>query len=75
MDDLDPKNPYGPNYEELSYNTKLYYKFNKVKKHVHFSEKDKNTLLNAHLKMFMATAGAFSLSLGIAYFMKARVFP
>ena len=40
MKETDPKNPYGPNYEELPQSTKIYYKFNKVKKYVHFSKED-----------------------------------
>jgi hypothetical protein len=40
MSDHDPKNPYGPNYEPLPYETKLYYKFCKIAKFVHYSPED-----------------------------------
>ena len=44
MDECDPENPYGPNYERLNYNTKKYYKFLKIKSYVHM-EKNDNDLL------------------------------
>jgi len=75
MDEMDPKNPYGLNYEELSYNTKLYYKFNRLKKYVHLSEEDKNILLYAQAKIFLATTGSFTVSMAIAYFLKHRIYP
>ena len=38
MDETDPSNPYGPNYERLSYETKKYYKFLKIKTYIHMKE-------------------------------------
>lgn len=35
MSDTDPRNPYGSNYEELEYETKIFYKYTEIKKHVH----------------------------------------
>ena len=45
IDELDPKNPYGPNFEELPYKTKQFYKFNRMRKYVHFSKEDNEHLL------------------------------
>ena len=35
MDEVDPQNPYGPNYERLTHSAKKYYKLLKIKQHVH----------------------------------------
>lgn len=39
MGENDPKNPYGPNYEELPIDTKIYYKYNRVRQYVHLENK------------------------------------
>jgi hypothetical protein len=48
MLETDPRNPYGPNYEELPYETKLYYKFNRVRKYVHFEPEDQDKILKSN---------------------------
>jgi len=40
MSDEDPNNPYGPNYIELPYDTKAYYKFTRIRKYVHYTPED-----------------------------------
>jgi len=35
IDEFDPKNPFGPNYEGMKHNTKKYYKLLKIKQFVH----------------------------------------
>jgi len=40
MKEHDPRNPYGPNYQELPYDTKVYYKFCKISKYVHYNLED-----------------------------------
>ena len=40
MSETDPQNPYGPNYEELPYETKVYYKFNKIRRYIHYTKED-----------------------------------
>ena len=40
MKDTDPKNPFGINYEDLPMETKIRYKFNLIKNHVHFDKED-----------------------------------
>lgn len=52
MDEMDPENPYGPNYCRLSYTTKKYYKFLKVKQYVHMSGEDSTLLRQADVGLY-----------------------
>jgi len=61
MEEIDPKNPYGPNYEELPYDTKVYYKFNRVKKFVHIDKGDQETMFNYNFKYVFGMIGAVTL--------------
>ncbi len=58
MEEVDPRNPYGPNYEELPYDTKVYYKFNRVKKFVHLEKDDQDQMLNFNYKYIFGMLGA-----------------
>ncbi|KAL4475784.1 hypothetical protein ABPG72_011561 [Tetrahymena utriculariae] len=70
MSETNPRNPYGCNYEELEYETKVFYKYQEIKKHVHFSEQDQNKVIQANF-MYMAGVTLSVLgSLGLGYVMK-----
>jgi len=58
MAETDPKNPYGPNYEELPYDTKVYYKFNKVRKFVHFDKEDQEKIVKSNYEFVLGMLGA-----------------
>jgi len=62
MKETDPKNPYGPNFEDLPMETKIYYKYTAIKKFVHFTEPDQKKLLNANL-MYIGGKNSNSLNL------------
>ena len=40
LSELDKTNPYGPNYEGLPLDTKIYYKFSRIRKYVHYDMED-----------------------------------
>ena len=40
LNELDPNNPYGPNFEGLPYESKVYYKFSRIRKYVHYDYDD-----------------------------------
>lgn len=40
LDELDGKNPFGPNYEGLTHSAKKYYKLLKIKQFVHMESED-----------------------------------
>lgn len=61
MDETDPQNPYGPNYERLSYSAKKYYKFLKVKQYVHMAPEDATLLRVADCVLY----GGLLLGLGV----------
>ena len=42
ISETDPKNPYGVNFEGWDKKIKIEYKFNEVKKYVHFSDEDRD---------------------------------
>lgn len=73
MEETDPKNPYGPNYEELPFDTKVYYKFNRVKKFVHLSKEDQDTVLNYDFKYFFGTVAAAAIGCLAGYGLKKFV--
>jgi hypothetical protein len=60
MPETDPKNPYGPNYEELPYDTKVYYKFNKVRKFVHFEPEDQEKIVKSNYDFTFGMMGAIT---------------
>ena len=67
MLESDPRNPYGPNYEELPHLTKMYYKFTKMKKYIHFDSADEEKMMQANYKFLLGLLGTFSLSFILAY--------
>lgn len=67
MEETDPRNPYGPNYEELPYETKVYYKFNRVKKFVHLDKEDQDKMLSANFQSVFGTLGSMALGCVFAY--------
>lgn len=74
MQETDPRNPYGPNYEELPFETKIYYKYNKVKKYVHFAKEDEDVILNANFKFMFGLLGTITGSIVSAYILKRFIF-
>ena len=70
MLESDPKNPYGPNYEELPYETKLYYKFHRVKKYVHLTQEDQDKMINSNFQFFLGTAASMAFGCLLAYGLK-----
>lgn len=67
MEETDPRNPYGPNYEELPYETKVYYKFNKVRKFVHLDKDDQDKLLSANFQSIFGTIASTAVGCLFAY--------
>ena len=68
MEETSPLNPYGPNYYFLAYDTKVYNKFVRVKRHVHLTPEDTETLVKGNVYYFcgMISSFLFGLTLGIA---------
>jgi hypothetical protein len=61
MPETDPKNPYGPNYEELPYDTKIYYKFNRIRKFVHFDQGDQEKIVNSNYEFVLGMTASLAL--------------
>jgi len=70
MEEVDPKNPYGPNYEELPFDTKVYYKFNRVKKFVHIDKDDQEKMFNYNFKFIFGILGAVAVGCLTGYGLK-----
>lgn len=68
MEENSPLNPYGPNYFFLAYDTKVYNKFIRLRRYVHFSPEDNNRILKANIYYFLGLVTSFlmGISLGIA---------
>ena len=49
MGENHPLNPYGNNYIDHPYETKLFYKFNCVKKYVHLSPEDEERVWQSNI--------------------------
>lgn len=66
ISETDPNNPYGPNYHQLPYEYKLYYKYLRLKKFIHLSPDDQKAQINHNYKfygqIFGAGLGMFALS-------------
>jgi hypothetical protein len=65
MLETDSKNPYGPNYEGLPLESKIYYKYARVKKFVHFADEDSKMVIDTDMKWLLGifcyvSAGAIS---------------
>ncbi|EGR32900.1 hypothetical protein IMG5_067410, partial [Ichthyophthirius multifiliis] len=71
MSDTDPRNPYGYNYEEFEYESKVFYKYQQIKKYIHFIPEDQEKVTNANFiyigGMFLATL----CSLGSGYLIRS----
>jgi hypothetical protein len=52
MDEMDPDNPYGPNYSRLTHSTKKYYKLLKIKQYVHLQPQDSSLLRQADIILY-----------------------
>jgi len=52
MEETSPLNPYGPNYHFLAYDTKVYNKFNRLKRYVHLTPEDTERLLKGNVYYF-----------------------
>lgn len=74
MPETDPKNPYGPNYEELPYETKVYYKFNKIRKHVHLDKEDDERIVKFNLTFMFGILGSALLGCGVGYGIRRAIF-
>lgn len=70
ISETDPKNPYGPNYEELPYHTKVYYKFNRLKKFVHLEKEDSEKIMLFNMQFAFLALGGAAITSGFAYLMK-----
>lgn len=68
LEDTNPLNPYGPNYYYLAYDTKVYNKFIRLRRYVHFDASDNDRLIRANIYYFLGIVGSFlvGLSFGIA---------
>lgn len=69
----DSRNPYGPNYSGHAYDTKVFNKFNSVKRFVHMEEKDQKTLLYGNVAYFFGLFGAFLGGATISIVLKKMV--
>lgn len=67
MEETDPRNPFGPNYQDLPYDTKVYYKFNKVRKYVHFDKEDQDKVIWNNYEFVLGSTLAIGLTMGCAY--------
>lgn len=70
MSEVDPRNPYGRNFEDLDYEQKLYEKFAEVKKFVHFSKQDNLTIARANAITGVGVALAVASFIGVGYALK-----
>ncbi len=73
MGENDPKNPYGPNYEELPIDTKIYYKYNRVRQYVHLDDEDTDFLYRSNLKFMGYFLGYFTLSITSGIILKSLI--
>eukprot|EP01016_Furgasonia_blochmanni_P022557 TRINITY_DN2454_c0_g2_i10.p1 TRINITY_DN2454_c0_g2~~TRINITY_DN2454_c0_g2_i10.p1 ORF type:complete len:197 (-),score=25.90 TRINITY_DN2454_c0_g2_i10:65-655(-) len=77
--ETDPRNPYGPNYETLPYSTKVVYKFNRLKKHIHMTPEDHNLYIYFHYEtlasIIFGVGGGALLALGLKRFVFRPLFP
>ena len=67
MQETDPRNPFGPNYEDLPYDTKVYYKFNKVRKYVHMDKEDQEKIIWNNYEFLGGTSVVTALCMGLGY--------
>lgn len=57
MSETDPRNPYGPNYIVLDFDTKMYYKFLRMRNYVQVSEEDNIDYLNLTSQFYASMMG------------------
>eukprot|EP01017_Pseudomicrothorax_dubius_P032032 TRINITY_DN4151_c0_g1_i4.p1 TRINITY_DN4151_c0_g1~~TRINITY_DN4151_c0_g1_i4.p1 ORF type:complete len:170 (+),score=33.36 TRINITY_DN4151_c0_g1_i4:65-574(+) len=75
LQETDPKNPYGPNFIELPYLTKVYYKYTRLKKYVHLTPEDQREIGTENLKFYFGMVATFGLGILSANLLKRFVFP
>lgn len=61
--ETDPRNPYGPNFEELPYLTKVYYKFSRMRKFVHFDTEDQHLIARENWIFYIGVLGSGTLAM------------
>ena len=75
MNEYHPLNPYGYNYIEHPQQTKLYYKYNLIRKHVHISEDDEYKLMKEGAFIPAGVITALVFGLGTSRFIGKRILP
>ena len=68
MSDTNPLNPYGMNYIDHSYESKIIYKFNTLKRYVHLKEEDELRISYGSISFFGGIFLAALLSAGVCKF-------
>lgn len=70
ISDTESSNPYGPNYILLPYETKLYYKWLRLKKYIHLSEVDQERHINQNYIFYGSLIATGLTMYSLAYLTK-----
>lgn len=73
MEETSSLNPYGPNYYFLAYDTKVYNKFNRLKRYVHLSPEDTDKLIKGNVYYFLGIITSFFIGVGFGLAIKKTV--
>ena len=73
LDDIGPTNPYGPNYSQLPFDTKLYYKWLRMKKYIHLKPLDQEEHIRHNYIYYGSLFASGFMMYGLAYLSKNYV--
>lgn len=66
LSELDPTNPYGPNFEGLPLESKIYYKFSRIRKFVHYDYEDQRKIMLSNIGFVAGMLGSGLLGVALA---------